>query len=68
MPPTMKVYIIAATEGQYQDALRILGLHPRAAVHVTELRAAVDGPVYEFRGGQLVAIYAPPLVLSQRAA
>jgi len=50
----MKVYIVAATLGQYQDALRALGLHERAAVHLTALPTSpVDGPVYIYPSGWL---------------
>ena len=64
MLSTMKVYIVAATLGEYQDALRRLGLHERAAVHVVPAADGVtaidpwpDGPVYLARFGQLVPVY-----------
>jgi hypothetical protein len=60
----MKVYIVAATLGQYQDALRALGLHERAAVHLIELpEAPVDGPVYVYSSGWI-----KPLHETRRAA
>jgi hypothetical protein len=63
----MKVYIIAATLGEYQDALRQLGLHERAAVHVTPRAGGVtslepwppQGPAYLYRFGTVIQVYLP---------
>lgn len=71
MPTTMKAYIIAATLGEYQDALRVLGLHERAAVHLTQApqgwAAKVDGPLYVATNGR-VTLLALAVVPEQRAA
>ncbi len=67
MPATMKAYVVAATLGEYQDALRMLGLHERAAVHLEQIpaRTPLDGPVYVYSHGRpvlltLCAVDAPP--------
>lgn len=53
----MKVYVVATSLGEYQDALRALGLHDRAAVHVTPERLAAgldpNGPVLVVRDGRI---------------
>ena len=72
MPVTMKAYIVAATLGEYQDALRMLGLHERAAVHLTQVPqgwavAPLNGPLYVYSHGRPVLLTLG-VVPDQRAA
>lgn len=57
----MRAYIVAATLGEYQDALRILGLHERAAVHLAQVPqgwavAPLDGPLYVYSHGRPILL------------
>lgn len=50
----MKAYIIASTHAQYLDALRLLQLNERAAVHVKPGETVrADGPVFVYDHGQV---------------
>jgi hypothetical protein len=68
----MKAYIIAATLGEYQDALRQLGLHERAAVHIMtpgNLQIPRDGPIYVYRNGAVLPLWGTRrFALPRRAA
>jgi hypothetical protein len=56
----MKAYIIAATLGDYQEALRLLRLHERAAVHLTAMPGswAREEPLYYAPGNGQVQVLA----------
>lgn len=53
MTTTMKAYIVAKTRAQYLDALRLLQLNERAAVHVKPGETVrAEGPVYVYANGE----------------
>lgn len=58
----VRIYVIAETLAQYQDALRQLRTHERAAVHVTreaDLEGR-DGPLFEYAEGTVTLIAEAP--------